>query len=137
MEDVEQKTLIALQRSVASFQGRSKFLTWLHSVAANTALAHQRAIGRRRDQPVASDVPEVESATISSVVARRADITAAARALPLEQRQALALWEAGYSYDDIAERLGVAVGTVRSRISRGRDRIRELTAVEDPGRSRA
>ena len=60
----------------------------------------------------------------------------AARSLTPDQREALTLWEEGYSYEDIASKVGVPVGTVRSRISRARERLRELTVVDDgaPGR---
>jgi RNA polymerase sigma-70 factor (ECF subfamily) len=136
IDDVEQKTLIAVQRSVGSFQARSRFMTWLHSVGVNTALAHQRALSRRPELPDMLDSAESDAGRISSVVAQRADIGMAARSLTPEQRRALTLWEQGYSYEDIATSVGAPVGTVRSRISRARERLRELTSVDDTARGR-
>ena len=131
VDDVEQKTLIAVQRSVGAFQARSRFMTWLHAVAVNTALAHQRARSRRWETAVEMVGTDDDSGRISSIVVRRADISAAAHSLTPEQRVALTLWDEGYSYEDIAVRVGAPVGTVRSRISRARERLRELTAMED------
>jgi RNA polymerase sigma-70 factor, ECF subfamily len=131
LDDVEQRTLIAVERSVGNFEERSRFMTWLHSVAINTALAHRRSLSRRREQALDLDAGEAFPDRISSIVVRRTDLAVAVQALPPEQRTALLLWDEGYSYEDIAERVGVPVGTVRSRISRGRERLRELTADED------
>jgi RNA polymerase sigma-70 factor (ECF subfamily) len=133
VDDVEQKTLIAVQRSIGSFQGRSRCMTWLHSVGVNTALAHQRTLSRRRELPQDSMANEDDDddGRFSSVVAGRMDLDAAALSLPTEQRQVMALWNEGFSYEEIATRVGVPVGTVRSRISRARDRLRDLTSVDD------
>ena len=64
------------------------------------------------------------------MVVRRADLGEAIRSLPPEQRAVLRLWDEGHPYEDIAELTGVPVGTVRSRISRARQRLRELTTAE-------
>jgi RNA polymerase sigma-70 factor, ECF subfamily len=136
IEDVEQQTLIAVQRSIGTFQERSRFMTWLHSVGVNTALAHQRAWYRRRELPAELDRGGDDASRISSIVAYRADLSMAARSLTPDQREALTLWEEGYSYEDIASKVGVPVGTVRSRISRARERLRELTVVDDGARGR-
>jgi RNA polymerase sigma-70 factor, ECF subfamily len=132
IDDVEQQTLIAVQRSVGTFQARSRFMTWLHSVGAHTALAHVRAITRRRELTM-EEAPEPgdDSGRISSIVVRRADLDAAARTLAPEQRLVLRLWDEGCSYEEIAERVGTPVGTVRSRISRARQRLRELTSLPE------
>ena len=132
VDDVEQQTMIAVQRSVASFRSRSRFTTWLHSVGVHTALAHERARMRRREVAVDTE-PDGgdDSGRISSIVVRRADLEQATRALTPEQREALRLWEDGHAYDDIAARLDVPVGTVRSRISRARRHLREATALHD------
>jgi RNA polymerase sigma-70 factor (ECF subfamily) len=133
IDEVEQRTLIAVQKSVGRFEARSRFMTWLHSVAVNTALAHQRSLSRRRETAVET-IPEVDLlGRISSLVVRRADLNAAAKSLTPDQRAALAMWDEGYSYEDIAERMCVPVGTVRSRISRARDRLRELTEARPEG----
>ena len=123
---------IAVQRSVASFRSRSRFTTWLHSVGVHTALAHERARMRRREVAVDTE-PDGgdDSGRISSIVVRRADLEQATRSLTPEQRAALRLWEDGHAYDDIAARLDVPVGTVRSRISRARRHLREATALHD------
>jgi RNA polymerase sigma-70 factor, ECF subfamily len=136
IDDVEQQTLIAVQRSVGSFQSRSRFMTWLHSVGAHTALAHVRGLSRRRELTMEEAPDGDDSGRFSSIVVRRADLDAAARTLAPEQRLALRLWDEGHSYEEIAARVGAPVGTVRSRISRARQRLRELTSIDETSRGR-
>jgi RNA polymerase sigma-70 factor (ECF subfamily) len=118
--DATQEALIAITRGIARFDGRSRFTTWMYRVATNAALAEAR---RRRRRPIASEhIPEMAStADETSAVDTRLDVDEALAALPADYRAAVALRDlAGLDYAEIASVLGIPIGTVRSRIARGR-----------------
>ena len=126
VDDVAQSALVAVERRIGSYEGRSKFRTWLHTVARNEALM---AVRRRQAEPV-DEVPEAPGGTrFSSVVASRQTVKAVIDGLPEPYREtiSLQLYE-DLDYDAIAARLDVPVGTVRSRLAKARDLLR--TALE-------
>src|SRR5690606_24852474 len=104
---------------------------WLYKILYRTFL-NQSARRRRARAEVEFDSTAEASTGLSErpqhemTLACR-DIAAAMRALPHEQRAAIALTAVeGFSYDEAADVLGVPVGTLRSRLSRGREKLREL-----------
>lgn len=117
VDDVAQTTLMAVERNIASYAGRSKFRTWLFSVARNEALMSVRP---RRAEPVAE--PPETSARFSTVVAFRITMEALVDSLaePYRETMRLQVFE-GLGYEEIAARLGVPIGTVRSRLAKARD----------------
>lgn len=124
VDDVAQLSLVAIERHVGSFQGRSKFRTWLHSVARNQALM---ALRRRADEPV-EELPEV-SGRFSSVVVGRLRIETVVDSLPEPYASTLRLQLFdSMDYEAISSRLGVPVGTVRSRLAKAKELLRESLA---------
>lgn len=134
--DATQDALMAVVRGLHRFDGRASFTTWSHRVAVNAALDELR---RRRRRPVPSvDDPGGDGALAwerqaargpdaGEAVAARLDIDAALQALPPDFRVAIVLRDlSGLSYAEIAEVLTIPVGTVRSRLSRGRDALAAL-----------
>ena len=117
--DACQEALIAIARGINRFDGRSSFNTWSYRVATNACLDELR---RRRRRPAPAPVVDVPTdATIAERAALRVDVDAALAQLPLDYRTAVVLRDlAGLSYEDIADVLSVPIGTVRSRIARGR-----------------
>ena len=117
-DDVAQATLVAVERKIGSYGGRSKFRTWLFTVARNEALMAVRP--RKSDaEPVAE--PPAASARFSSIIAFRVSMEALVDGLPEPYRETLKLqiFES-LDYDAIAARLGVPIGTVRSRLAKAR-----------------
>jgi len=125
-DDACQDALVALARGLDRFDGRSSFSTWAYRVTTNTCLDELR---RRRRRPVpglpedppslppGSDGPDDPAETATG----RVDIDRALGRLAPEFRQAVVLRDlCQLSYADIAEAVGVPIGTVRSRIARGR-----------------
>lgn len=119
--DAAQEAMIAVARGINRFDGRSAFTTWLYRVATNAAIEETRRRGRR---PLPTDnAPEVASSAPGpdSTTADRLDVRAALSSIPDGLRGALVLRDVEeLDYAEIAEVLGVPIGTVRSRISRGR-----------------
>jgi RNA polymerase sigma-70 factor, ECF subfamily len=118
--DATQEALIAIARGINRFDGRSRFTTWMYRVATNAALDEAR---RRRRRPLASEhLPEVATvADPGEAVAARLDVDAALATLPADYRAAVALRDlGGLDYAEIASVLEIPIGTVRSRIARGR-----------------
>ncbi len=119
-EDVEQEVLIAVSRSIHRYRGESKFRTWLFTVARNTAVAEVR---RSRSAVSFDDESsnEQDALRFSSRATDRQIIQAAIVQLPAIFREVVYLRDVErMSYEDIASREGIALNTVRSRLSRGR-----------------
>jgi len=134
-EDVVQDALFSAWRSIASFQGLS-FRAWLFRIATNRALDHLRSRKRRPELPL--EPPEDEDVTWAEPTAPGPDLTQLAgdrealalvettlEMLPADQRTALLLRDIeGFAYEEIALITSVEIGTVKSRIHRGRLAVR-------------
>ncbi|MFZ4518448.1 MAG: RNA polymerase sigma factor [Microthrixaceae bacterium] len=141
-EDALQDALVAITRGLAGFRGGSSFTTWASRIATNRCLDELRR-HRRRPEPVEPDGPRLVRPTAegagpdaSAVRAedRRLVIEALAQ-LPPEQRDVVVLRDVlDLDYAGIAEELGLPIGTVRSRLARGRARLATVLAADgNPG----
>ena len=136
-EDIVQDALFSAWRSIASFQGLS-FRAWLFRIATNRALDQLRSRKRRPELPL--DPPDDDDVTWAEPVAPGPDLTqlvgdrealaaveTALGSLPAEQRTALLLRDVeGFAYEEIAVITSVEIGTVKSRIHRGRLAVRNV-----------
>jgi RNA polymerase sigma-70 factor, ECF subfamily len=120
-EDCTQDCFIAAWRALPNFEGRSQLSTWLHRIAVNTVLAHRRRrpsdAMREADQldEVAAQVPDATEA--SGTV----DIEAALDRLPPGARDVVVLVGVyGHSHEEAAQMLGIATGTSKAQLHRGR-----------------
>lgn len=128
-DDAAQNALVSIVRKLDSFDGRSTFSTWTYRIATNAALDEMR---RRRRRPRPSRKAEEINEHLADPAAERAGdvlenrqlVEDALARLPEEYRVAVVLRDvADLEYDQIAEVLDVPIGTVRSRIARGRARL--------------
>ncbi|MBP1632014.1 MAG: polymerase sigma factor SigM [Acidobacteria bacterium] len=127
--DATQETFITVFRKVDRFAGHSAFSTWLYRVAVNTCYDQARRSGRRATEPLPEgrDPADPAAATALESVELRPDLEAALLRLPAEFRLAVVLCDAeGLSLQTAAEILGVPVGTVKSRVFRGRRLLAEI-----------
>jgi RNA polymerase sigma factor (sigma-70 family) len=118
VEDVSQDVLIQVAERIGMWDGRSRFTTWLYTVARNKAIDHLRRIRPTSELPteMVSDQRRV-----SSMIATRHAVQHALAALPDSYRTPVVLRDVEQlSYDDIARILQLHPATVRTRVSRGR-----------------
>lgn len=135
--DLSQEVFLRVFRTLASFRGQSALRTWIYRIVVNQARNRQRWWRRRRrSEQVSLDehlqqFGDLESKTDVLPDRLLASKEAASRIwqaldrLPFDQRTALILREVdGLRYEEIAFSLGVAVGTVKSRLTRARQALR-------------
>ena len=143
-----QDGMIAAFRRAGSFRGDAAVTTWLHRVVVNACLDRLRAAKVRRAEALPDDLDDrgdrravitpdrsaADPADLAVADARRRLVLAALDDLPAEQRAALVLVDMeGYPVADVAVMLDCAVGTVKSRCSRGRARLAERLGMLAPG----
>lgn len=135
--EAAQETFLAVWQGLKFFREEASFSTWLYRLASNACVDLLRREGRRRaaagpslddgelNLDAADTAPTPQEAAERKEL--RSQIEAGLRALPPEYRQVLILREMHQlSYGEIAEALSLDVGTVKSRISRGRKRLRKF-----------
>jgi RNA polymerase sigma-70 factor (ECF subfamily) len=136
--DLSQEVFLRVFRTIHRFRGQSALRTWIYRIVVNQARNRQRWWRRRyRSQQVSldahlrdyGDFPEqTDGASPDRMLGRKElanRIRTALEQLPFDQRTAIVLREIdGLSYEEIGYSLGVAVGTVKSRLARAREALR-------------
>lgn len=131
-DDAAQEAMIRIVRGIDRFDGRSSFATWAYRVASNAALDELRRRARRPELHVVGDDdrPEQVDEFAERAVTAPSDRDAlewALRQLGEDFRVPVILRDvADLDYDEIADTLGIPIGTVKSRIARGRRQLVEL-----------
>ncbi|HEY4370172.1 MAG TPA: RNA polymerase sigma factor [Steroidobacteraceae bacterium] len=138
-EDCVQQTFIRAWRSLAAFEGRSAFGTWLHRIAVNEVLTYARNHGTR----VEATLDDVEEESDEAVAAGRdgvneydagevMDVERALATLPEGSRHVVVLQAVyGYSHEEVSDMLGIAVGTCKAQLHRGRKLLRERLGLPE------
>lgn len=124
-----QETFLTVFRKVRQFSGRSAFSTWLYRVAMNTCYDALRKAKRRRTVPAneLTDPPDPSAQDALGAAEVRPDLVAALDRLPADFRSAVVLVDLeDRSLEDAAAILGVPIGTVKSRVFRGRRTLAEM-----------
>lgn len=139
-EDLTQEVFVRVFRSLSTY-APGTFEGWLHRITTNLFLDQARRKSRIRFEGLADDAAERLAGREPTPAQAYfdahldGDIEAALAALPPEFRAAVVLCDIeGLSYEEIAATLGVKLGTVRSRIHRGRGQLRAALAHRDPHR---
>jgi RNA polymerase sigma-70 factor, ECF subfamily len=126
-EDAAQDTFLALYRRAETFSGAAKFSTWIYRVAMNACHDITRKRSRRPQPSGRNPSHELGDATAEDLLTRRElglELLDALKNLEPEYREPILLHDvAGLPYADIAARLGVPIGTVKSRIHRGHAKL--------------
>ncbi|HEX7178067.1 MAG TPA: sigma-70 family RNA polymerase sigma factor [Pyrinomonadaceae bacterium] len=135
--DLTQEVFIKVYNSLARYRAEYKFSTWIYRIAHNSAIDHLRRHNMRfedlersgedgtsYEKPLASSAPTPEQ--MSERSERRAEIEGVVQNLPPAYRELITLRHAlDFSYDEIAEVTGLPLGTVKNRIFRAREAMRE------------
>jgi RNA polymerase sigma-70 factor (ECF subfamily) len=130
-EDAAQDVFLKVFRSLKDFRPKASLYTWIYRIAVTTCLDYRRKSRREvfRHEPLTEDLPadgqvpeqRYESGEIAGLIQR------ALQKLPEKLRAAIVLREIEeLSYEEIAEVLHTSAGTVKSRISRARDKLRHI-----------
>lgn len=133
-QDCLQEAMLRIYRSISGFKGQSSFSTWIYRVTMNTCLDELRKKKNKQTTSLdglldtgwspSDDYDTPEHHTIEQE--RKKALHGAISELPEDMRSAVVLRDIqGFSYEEIAEMLGINVGTIKSRISRGREKLRE------------
>ncbi len=135
-EEATQDALMLVATKIGSFGGRSKFTTWLHAVASNSARSTYRTLKRRASEHAAAELPiNADPRTTSVIAGSRLDLLEALEVLgsthpelvePLVLRDVQEL-----DYNEIASLLDLPLGTVKSRIHSARQAVRPLLKIHD------
>lgn len=135
-EEATQDALLLVATRIGSFAGRSRFTTWLHAVASNSARSTYRSLKRRAPELTIDDLPvHADPRTTSVIAGSRLDLLDALEVLagshpdlvePLVLRDVQEL-----DYNEIARLLDIPLGTVKARIHHARKAIRPLLRVQD------
>jgi RNA polymerase sigma-70 factor (ECF subfamily) len=130
-EEAAQDALLLVSTRIGTFAGRSRFTTWLHAVASNSARSTYRSLKRRSAELPTEELPSAADPRTTSVIAgSRLDFLEALETLgadhpalvePLLLRDVQEL-----EYSDIADLLDIPVGTVKSRIHSARQIVQPL-----------
>jgi RNA polymerase sigma-70 factor (ECF subfamily) len=144
--DLSQEVFLRVFRTIHTFRGQSALRTWIYRIVVNQARNRQRWWRRRhKSQQVSLDehiqnhgeLPEMRDGESPDRMFGRKELAERIRhaldALPFDQKTALVLREIdGLSYEEIGFSLGIAVGTVKSRLARAREALRaELREVRE------
>ncbi len=130
-EDCTQQTFINAWRSLATFEARSSFGTWLHRIAVNVVLT-TRPYQAVPELQVDADAADLEQAWTFDTPMEVREIEAAIAELPVRARDVLVLSGIyGYSHGEVAAVLGVAEGTCKAHLHRARRLLREKLGLEE------
>ena len=138
-QDCMQEAMIRIYRAISSFKGQSSFSTWVYRVTMNSCLDELRRRKARTATSLDAMVENGFAPTDESDTPERHTLQAEQRRLlektiaelPEDMRAAIVLRDIqGCSYDEIAQVLETNVGTIKSRISRGRERLRGILSQQ-------
>ena len=130
IDDLAQSALVKVELNLDRFEGRSKFRTWVHSIARNEALMHLRRQRGDVDALDADDDTPDLSPRLSTVIAGRATLRQALDGLPEPYRSTMVMRvDEELDYQQIADQLSVPVGTIRSRLAKARELLGEALLV--------
>ncbi|MDR2863262.1 MAG: sigma-70 family RNA polymerase sigma factor [Puniceicoccales bacterium] len=147
-EEITQDTFIRAQRGLPSFRGTASFSTWLYQIATNLArnrywywwrrkrdasMSLECPLGEDCDMTLIDALPDKELTPVEQTINREFvdRVTECMQGLKEAHREILVMRNVkNMAYEDIAEALGLSIGTVKSRIARAREALRALMGTE-------
>lgn len=126
-EELAQDVFVRAWEKLRTFRGESAFSSWLHRLTINVVIEHRRSVGRRvsREEQI-SDLPGINTWQPATSPDDRIDLERALASLPEGARLVFVLHDVeGYRHHEIAETMGLAVGTSKAQLHRARKLLRE------------
>ncbi|MFZ3375546.1 MAG: sigma-70 family RNA polymerase sigma factor [Chthoniobacterales bacterium] len=130
-DDLAQDTFVRAFKHIRSFRGEARFSTWLYRIAYNCF----REDARRRKELVGIDEDQLQAEADPQTVdpGLRHDLMHALSSLPLRERSAVLLCcQNGLSHDEAARVLDIPLGTVKTNVLRGREKLKKMLAAWGP-----
>ena len=130
-DDLAQQTFLRAYKNIRSFRGEARFSTWLYRIAYNCF----REDARRRKEFVGIDEEQLQTQHDPQVAdpALRHDLMRALNLLPLNERSAVLLCcQSGLSHDEASRVLDIPLGTVKTNVLRGREKLKRMLADWGP-----
>ncbi len=126
-DDLTQDVFIRAWQKLPTFRGESAFSTWLHRLAVNVVLSRYRSGQSERHWIQDDEVAIGQAAGHTPHPGVAIDLEAAIRRLPEGSRQVFLLHDVeGWTHEEIADRIGLVVGTSKSQLSRARAALRRM-----------
>lgn len=130
-DDLAQEAFVRAYRNLSRFRGEAKFSTWLYRIAYNCF----REDARKRKELVGIDETRLEAEHDPQTVdpGLKHDLMHALQQLPLHERSAIVLCcQNGLSHDEAARVLEIPLGTVKTNVLRGREKLRKILSAWGP-----
>ena len=130
-DDLAQEAFLRAYKNIRSFRGEAKFSTWLYRIAYNCF----REDARKRKELVGIDETQLEAEPDPQTVdpALKHDLMHALQLLPLHERSAVVLCcQNGLSHDEASRVLDIPLGTVKTNVLRGREKLKKMLSAWGP-----
>ncbi len=127
-EELTQDTFVRVWEMLGSFRGESAFSSWLHRVAVNVVLVDIRSAKRYQSRVESTDdLEQHDQQNGQGFHGERLDLEQAIAGLPPQARAIFVLHDVeGFKHEEIAEQMGLAVGTTKAQLHRARRLLREV-----------
>jgi RNA polymerase sigma factor (sigma-70 family) len=128
-DDVAQTTFVLAWQHLAQWRGEGELRSWLFKLCTRAFLTEARRAHHRRE----AGADDVDGETAAHDTSTRRDVDRALAALKDEERAALALcFQEGLTHDEAAAALAMPLGTLKSHVARGKEKLRALLAAYRP-----
>ncbi len=125
-EELTQEAYVRAWQNLKSFRGESAFSTWMHRLTVNVVLGHHRRRRNREERETTDELLESAAGASRTRPDAAVDLERAISGLPDGARTVFVLYDVeGYRHDEIADQLGIAVGTSKAQLHRARRLLRE------------
>ncbi len=126
-DDIVQDTVVKAWTSFDKYKPGTKLRAWLFTILRNNYYSHHRKFGREIEDVDGTHAAQLTVSPTHDGKLMLEEVMAAFERLSVEQKEVLLLVGAwGFSYEETAEMCGVSLGTVKSRINRGRNALSQL-----------
>jgi RNA polymerase sigma factor (sigma-70 family) len=131
--DIAQETFLRAYQRIGTYRSEGGFHSWLFAIAYRTFASEKR--NRHWSAEELKEVPEMAPSRVSNPDTAAEDIARAMRHLREPERACISLcYQSGMSHQEVADTLGYPVGTVKTHIVRGKDKLRARLSAYDPQR---